>query len=204
MKNGKQGMEEPSLKDTNLLQAIFNALPNPTMIVDSDVRILLYNHATSELVADSNVIIKRRAGEVFHCIRSLEKGCGRSEFCRDCIIRNSVVKSINDEKIYRKQTMLTLSFDNKEVEKFFLITTLPFIYENEKLVIMTLEDISEIIQLKSLIPICVKCKKIRNDKDYWESVESYLSEHLDISFTHSLCPDCLKELYPEIASKMNI
>ncbi|MDC7222938.1 MAG: hypothetical protein PQJ60_04305, partial [Spirochaetales bacterium] len=45
--------------------------------------------------------------------------------------------------------------------------------------------------------ICSHCKSIRNDRGYWNKVEQYLSENTDALFSHSLCPDCLEELYPE-------
>ncbi len=52
--------------------------------------------------------------------------------------------------------------------------------------------------LSGLLPICARCKKIRNDEGYWEQIESYISEHSDTVFSHSFCPECLAELYPEI------
>jgi len=52
--------------------------------------------------------------------------------------------------------------------------------------------------LKGLLPICARCKKIRDDKGYWNQIEEYISIHTDADFTHSLCPDCAKELYPEL------
>jgi CheY-like chemotaxis protein len=48
----------------------------------------------------------------------------------------------------------------------------------------------KISSLEKLLPICSYCKKIRSDKDYWEEVEVYISEHTDTMFSHSICPDC--------------
>lgn len=56
--------------------------------------------------------------------------------------------------------------------------------------------LEEIKTLRGIIPICSCCKKIRDDKGYWEQVESYVSRHSDASFSHSICPDCVKKLYP--------
>ncbi|HNT35571.1 MAG TPA: response regulator, partial [bacterium] len=49
--------------------------------------------------------------------------------------------------------------------------------------------------LKGLLPICSKCKKIRDDTGYWQQVEVYIRDHSDAEFTHALCPECVKELY---------
>lgn len=49
--------------------------------------------------------------------------------------------------------------------------------------------------LRGILPICSKCKKVRNDKGLWEQVETYISQYSDIVFSHSLCPECLQKLY---------
>ncbi len=56
--------------------------------------------------------------------------------------------------------------------------------------------LSEVKTLRGYLPICSMCKKIRDDKGYWNQVESYISQHTDVLFSHSLCPDCAKRLYP--------
>ena len=61
------------------------------------------------------------------------------------------------------------------------------------------ESFAQIKELKGLLPICSNCKKIRNDKGYWQVVEVYISEHTDATFTHGVCPDCTKILYPDLA-----
>jgi hypothetical protein len=53
--------------------------------------------------------------------------------------------------------------------------------------------------LGGLLPICAHCKRIRDDKGYWSQVESYVSKHSEAEFSHSLCPECLAEFYPEHA-----
>lgn len=58
------------------------------------------------------------------------------------------------------------------------------------------QDMTEIKTLRGFIPICSSCKKIRDDKGYWNQVEKYISDHSKASFSHSICPDCLTELYP--------
>ncbi len=56
---------------------------------------------------------------------------------------------------------------------------------------------SEIKTLSGLLPICSSCKKIRDDKGYWNQIESYIKIHTEAEFSHSLCPDCARELYPD-------
>jgi YesN/AraC family two-component response regulator len=51
--------------------------------------------------------------------------------------------------------------------------------------------------LSGLLPICANCKKIRDDKGYWEAVEGYFSKHSDVQFSHGICPDCIEKYYPD-------
>lgn len=50
--------------------------------------------------------------------------------------------------------------------------------------------------LKGLLPICAACKNIRDDKGYWNQLEVYIRDHSEAEFTHGLCPDCMRKLYP--------
>ncbi|MBN1850868.1 MAG: hypothetical protein JW932_20050 [Deltaproteobacteria bacterium] len=60
------------------------------------------------------------------------------------------------------------------------------------------EALGEIKTLSGLIPICSNCKKIRDDKGYWQQVEIYVKNHSSADFSHGICPDCLKKLYPDL------
>ncbi len=57
--------------------------------------------------------------------------------------------------------------------------------------------LSDVRELKGLFPICSSCKKIRDDNGYWNQIENYISRHSRAEFTHSICPDCAKRIYPE-------
>ena len=59
------------------------------------------------------------------------------------------------------------------------------------------QALKEIKTLSGLIPICSSCKKVRDDTGYWQQVEVYVRDHTSAEFTHGLCPDCLKKLYPD-------
>ena len=58
--------------------------------------------------------------------------------------------------------------------------------------------LADVKQLSGLLPICASCKDIRDDKGYWNAIERYISTHSDATFTHGLCPDCAKRLYPDV------
>jgi DNA-binding response OmpR family regulator len=91
-----------------------------------------------------------------------------------------------EEVLARIDTHLTISFLQGELER-----------KNAEL--QTALDKIKILQ--GIIPICANCKKIRDDKGFWNQVETYISEHSGAEFSHSICPDCKKELYPYLSKE---
>ncbi len=69
--------------------------------------------------------------------------------------------------------------------------------EKEELIVKLQASLDQVKVLHGLLPICMNCKKIRDDQGYWQKLESYLKSHSpEIEFSHGLCPDCIEELYP--------
>jgi PAS domain S-box-containing protein len=75
--------------------------------------------------------------------------------------------------------------------------------EREKLIKELQEALKEIKTLRGILPICSFCKKIRNDKGYWEQVDVYIHKHLQADISHGICPECLKKHYPEEYASIN-
>ncbi|MDD9304004.1 MAG: hypothetical protein HUK40_17320 [Desulfobacter sp.] len=90
----------------------------------------------------------------------------------------------------------TIKTLNKEIAKRIQSET-EVIQESNKLK----DALGKVKELSGLLPICAACKKIRDDKGYWKQIESYISDHSDAEFSHSICPECCKKLYPEIYTK---
>jgi PAS domain S-box-containing protein len=63
------------------------------------------------------------------------------------------------------------------------------------------QALDEVRTLRGIVPICTNCKKIRDDKGFWNQVESYISDHTEAEFSHGICPDCVKKIYPEYYEK---
>ena len=74
--------------------------------------------------------------------------------------------------------------------------------EREKVITDLKQALEKVKTLSGLIPICSHCKKIRDDSGYWQKVEEYLSQHSDMDFSHSICPECLQKHYPKQYEKM--
>ncbi len=97
----------------------------------------------------------------------------------------SNVTSASGEIVGRMASFINIS-RRKEIEA-----------DRERLIQQLQDALENIKVLKGIIPICASCKKIRDDKGYWQQIESYLKEHSDADFSHGICPECAKKLYPQ-------
>jgi PAS domain S-box-containing protein len=71
--------------------------------------------------------------------------------------------------------------------------------ERAQLIAHLSEALANIKTLRGLVPICAGCKKIRDDTGFWNQLETYIQAHSEAQFSHGLCPDCIRRLYPELA-----
>lgn len=178
-----------------MLMTVFDALPSMVFVVDQDVRIQEYNAAASALlIAEKKTVLQRRAGDILHCMhsREVQEGCGRSPFCKDCLIRNSVTEAFQGDRVVRRRIRMELIRDAGMIEIYALITASLFSFQDRQLVLLVIEDISEIAELYRMIPICSVCRKVRDDKESWMLVEAYFQNNWGVDFSHGLCPDCYK------------
>jgi CheY-like chemotaxis protein len=60
------------------------------------------------------------------------------------------------------------------------------------------QALDQIKTLRGIVPICAGCKQIRDDRGYWNQVEVYVRDHTEAQFSHGICPDCMKKLYPDV------
>ena len=69
--------------------------------------------------------------------------------------------------------------------------------ERKDLVVKLQQALTQMETLRGILPICSSCKKIRDDNGFWYEIELYIASHSQAKFSHSICPDCEEELYPE-------
>lgn len=79
-----------------------------------------------------------------------------------------------------------------------LIRSIRYAMERQKLITELEKRLKEIKTLRGLLPMCAWCRNIRDDKGYWTNLEAYIREHSDATFTHGICPKCMKKVTPEL------
>ena len=152
---------------------------SPTNIIDKNAAELFY---TKEVRTFSDVIsiidISRDDTEEF-----VVKRKDGTNFTVEVSASN--VTSVKGELVGRVASFVDIT-KRKEVEA-----------DREKLIQKLQDALDKIKVLRGIIPICASCKKIRDDKGYWNQIESYIREHSEAEFSHGICPDCVQKLYPE-------
>ncbi len=111
------------------------------------------------------------------------------------IVKHVIIAHIDITDL--KESQLELESHQDELEEKVRTRTAKLLDVNDQLQ----KALSEVKQLSGFLPICASCKNIRDDKGYWNQIESYIRDHSEAEFSHSICPDCAKKLYPEFLTK---
>jgi len=193
------------MQQDELWHSALNAVPLPIFVVDPDMRIMSFNPAARTMLGPmTETVFRRRGGEVFNCIHHTDsaQGCGHGPSCGECVMRNSVTAALQGEEVTQRRTVMEFVRGNSIRQTELMVTASPFAYDGQQLVLLILEDITELSRLRQLLPICANCKKVRNDANYWQSVEQFFTANLNVSFSHGICPDCARKLYPELYERL--
>lgn len=180
------------------LNAIFNSTLSGVIVVDADSRTITDVNSTAlEMIRlTKNEIV----GQVCHnFICPAEQGkCPIADLGQviDKSERILLTADGTKQKILKTVKPLKLAEKTYYIESFIDISNLNKAEENhEKLIGELTEALEKVKTLSGLVPICAKCKKIRDDNGYWNQLESYIEKYSEASFSHGLCPDCADALY---------
>jgi hypothetical protein len=186
-------METDRLSDALYLRGILDALPAPLFVVDAGVCMLDMNRAAAEFIeAEADMLGHRLCGEVLRCARLLQAGtaCGKTPHCPQCPLRQAILSAHAGRPVIRRWARMQLLIDGRQRDVCFLASATAFESKGAPLVVLQLEDVTDLAELRALLPICSGCGKIRSGDDYWHSVQDYLRKHTPLQFSHGLCPEC--------------
>lgn len=173
----------------------------------SDDGFLYVNSEASNMVGiKPDQILKKSISDFYH-----EHGSGINA-CRQ-VIRQGFVRDLEVELINGKNQVIWVSLsggitdykgENSIIWSFSDITQKKRSSdESKKLVEELRKALANVKTLTGLLPICSGCKKIRDDKGYWNQIEAYISTHSEALFSHGLCPECMERLYPDVHNEEN-
>ena len=193
---------ETILKTLPFLSDLLDCIPSNIFVFDKDLRVVYSNRASSDLTGEEpKAAFQKLCGESLNCLNSLSDGleCGKTEFCNDSVLRNSIIKAFNGEKTFRLNFNLKIVRNNKTTKNSLKISSFPLNHDDKSYVVAIIDNMSEVNELRDLLPICAWCKKIKDDKEYWHQLEDYMTNHMDIFITHGICPDCRKKINRDLS-----
>ncbi len=133
------------VKDSTFLQKLIDAVPAMLFIVDYDVRIIHLNRAASQVVGSAKEkVLMKRGGEILHCLHAnaTAEGCGGSQWCTECVIRNSVYRAFEGQDVCGEAAEMELSYDGSVECVFFSVTTTAFSHDNNTFVLLVLDNVT--------------------------------------------------------------
>ena len=205
--------------EKNKYLTMFESIPNPVFMLNQGRKIDNMNLAAAGLFKAGAV-----AGAQYYCVsRDRQLEAQLQEECLDAAPDPSCFSGydfsqllpwLQDEvdELYRSGRAseefekLVEGQDGRTIFRVKLCRSLD-VSDKFEGVLIILEDIitlknalDEVRTLRGFIPICANCKNIRDDHGYWQRVEEYVTRHSEAQFSHSICPDCARKLYPQFVT----
>lgn len=193
-------MEKSPLVGEAYLRSLIDAFPSPVFIVDHNLMVHDANRASCQLFyTDLAATLKRLCGDSLKCVHAenAPKGCGSTPWCPKCIIRQLTKAVLKGDPAIKQIANMTLLRDGQPKDFRFLVSGAPFPYAGREFILLVFEDVTELTELRKIIPICSFCHKVRDDADYWQQVEAYFERHSNLRFSHGVCPDCVEKHYSD-------
>ena len=136
-----------------LIEQLMDAIAGFIFLVDGDVSILDYNSSAGRLLGSGrHEVLRRRGGDVLHCVHSKDvaEGRGRGEFCKTCLVRDSVNRAMTGRKCVRRRARMQLEAGNGVSELYILVSAAPLAGQGRPKVLLILQENGEVLQLQSL------------------------------------------------------
>ena len=186
-------MNETAASGT-LFSAVFTALPTPVLIMGADMRIIEANDAAIALSAKDAPVLTRPCGEILHCIneRNAIDNCGETEKCPDCILRQAVLSAISGKPVTKLYGTLMRAVEGETAPYHVMVTAAPVQLAKKRAALLIIEDVTELVMLRRIVPICAKCRTSRKDELFWEAVDGYFERFTGDESTIGYCPDCAR------------
>jgi len=180
--------------------------PNTVCLLDRDGCVVAVNQAGAALISESSGPEHLRGWRLADIVREADRGV-----VAEALVRAARGESVRFEAAISRPDGRTVILDGllnpvrdsdtivRHCIGLFIDVTQRKLaeQEREKLIAELQTALQKVKLLSGLVPICAACKKIRDDKGYWNQLEEYIEDHSQAMFSHGLCPECMKKLYPE-------
>jgi PAS domain S-box-containing protein len=203
------------------LTDIIEFLPDPTWVIDTDGKVIAWNRAVERITGINKKDMIGRGGYAY----ALPFYGATRPMLIDLALRREAQWEKDYLSLQEEDGMLVASesfHPAMEGGARYFASTASRLYDAQEKVVGSIESIRDITAAKrlekerekligelqgaiakirtlsGLLPICAACKKIRDDKGYWNQIETFIRDHSEAEFSHGICPDCARKLYPDL------
>ncbi|MBC7235900.1 MAG: PAS domain-containing protein [Chloroflexi bacterium] len=183
--------------------ALADALEDAWIVLDARGRIVDLNTKAQEMLGKPLSILKGVTAEEVLAGWFFENGVSLLETLREgkAHVRLEVATAGEEQRHYELRTITLREADGTHSGHLVVLRDITerkqMEHAQERLIGELQEALAQIRTLRGLLPICAHCHRIRDDQGYWHRVEEYIERHSEAHFTHGICPQCMKELYPQ-------
>ncbi len=197
--------------DGSPFRALFDAMSALVFIVDERLTVHDANLAAARALGpEAQLLLKRLCGDVLRCLNSGvdpkagEVGpCGDTVHCSECVLRKSTAAALAGEPATRRPYAMRLLVGAEHREAHFVVSATPFEYGGQRYAMLVMEDVTELLELRKIVPICSWCHKVYVSGGYHAGLEQRLREQALIEYSHGICPVCAAQHFPDFASDPN-
>lgn len=184
---------EHLLPEGSSLLALLDAFPSLAFIADANVTVLEANRSARQWLGDKvGTQLSLPPGDVLDCIfpQDSRGDCGTTEFCPSCVLRRSIEAVASGRPAPRRLAHMILGTAGRPEDRWFLVSASPFALEGRELVLVVLEDATQLVELRELLPFCPGCGASRESSDPLAQARVFLRKHPDFLRADELCDKC--------------
>lgn len=210
MAETREKIEEALLLGERRLRDITSGLGEGVIVVDTEGRLTFMNPEAERLLGWRE---DELVGKQVHDIMHFKKPGGAPNPANECpsmkVAATGERITVDDDIYIRKDgTAFAVAYVSAPIRKAGAVEAVVIAFqditqrkqreaEREALILEHMDALSKVKVLSGMLPICSSCKKIRDDAGYWKQIEIYIHDHSEAEFSHSICPDCARRLYPD-------
>jgi hypothetical protein len=193
---GENSMQIHNVVGSDTFRSMFDALPTPIIVVDSDVMVQDYNRAAEAFLLECKLVgftSQGRSGQDSIQPDEIPAGYLRSLFFRNHYIRYSVQEAFQGSAVVRRCTKLDINRDGIRGALDTVVTCSPFQNGEKALMLLIIEENANKSEMQGLIRICAACHKVIDENETLTRIEAYAQTSMGVRFSHGFCAQCFKK-----------
>jgi PAS domain-containing protein len=184
---------EPLLPEGSNLLALLDAFPSLAFIVDADATVIEANRPARQWLGEGiGTRLAVPPGDLLRCIfpQDSRGDCGTTDFCPSCVLRRSIETAVSGQPTPRRLAHMILGTAGPSEDRWFQVSASSLVIGDRQLVLVVLEDVTQLVELRALLPLCPSCGASHPVDDPIGHARIFLRKHPEFLLADELCAAC--------------